>query len=79
MLGKYPLSSLLKYYFYHLTLILLLLPPVSVLWEMRGTCDSCASCGVPDGGYGSCFVVRDFIVAFVVVLLSPRNIFCRPW
>ena len=31
-----------------------------------------------DGKYGDSFFVRDLIVAFVVVLLSPRNIFCRP-
>ena len=30
---------------------------------------------VPDGGYGALFFVRDFIVLFVIVLLSPRNIF----
>ena len=33
------------------------------------------SCSFADGGYGDSFFVRDLIVAFVVVLLSPRNIF----
>ena len=72
-MGKYPS---IPQHLSTFTPLLLLFTPVSVLWgKGRRVMRLWASCSVPDGGYGDLFFVRDFIVAFVVVLLSPRNIF----
>ena len=76
-MGKYPS---IPQHLSTFTPLLLLFTPVSVLWgKGRRVMRLWASCSVPDGGYGDLFFVRDFIVAFVVVLLSRRNIFARPW